>query len=939
MVELRRIEGGAGRGSGADGGEPELPGWSKGLFWAVPVLLALVLLLTGLDRLASFLADWLWFGAVDHRSVLVKILTTRAWLWLAGFATVAAIAGTSGLFAVRAAVADSSDGLLTLWGRRLLQWGTALAIAMVGTFFGSLVSEEWDMILRWLHAAPFGEADAVFDRDIGFYVFTLPALQSIRGWLLGIVVVSLLLTAGIHALAAQLQDRTLAFAGAMRRQLTTLVALAFLLVAWGQWLARYDLLFSPSGAVFGVGYTEANALLPARTVLSVIAVLCGISVFVAGFRTGRRSIVGTVVAWVVFALLGGTLLPGAVQRFRVEPSELARETPYLADHIESTRRAYALDRIRSRSHPARGEVGGRTIVENPGTVANVRLWDEGPLLDSYNQIQFFRLYYDFREVSTDRYRVGDQLRQVMLSTRELSPAKLPEEAQRWVNRRLQFTHGYGAAISPVTEVASDGRPAFLLKDVPPVGEIPLEKPEVYYGLESLDFVITNSRMQEFNYPGPEGPVYTHYEGTGGVELSSFFRKLLYAWTFRDVNILITGEIAPDSRIQYRREVRERISTITPYLRRDREVYPVVADGRLHWILDAYTITNRYPYSQPWNEDINYIRNSVKAVVDAYDGTVDYYVSDPDDPILRAYTSIFPGVFRPLDEMPESLRSHLRYPVDYFTIQVRTLLQYQMEDPVVFYNKEDQWSLPVGTSFGETSVLRPYYVVSRLPGEAAEEFLLIQPFTPDRRHNLVAWIAARNDGDGYGELVLYRFPSGRHVDGPNQVGARIDNDPVISEQFTLWGQVGSEVSRGLLLVIPVGDSILYAQPVFLQPETLEFPELRRIILADSRRVVMQPTMERAVAALVGELPAIAERGQLVEVRDEPDARSDSALADEDRPARAAPPDDGTGPSRAELQQLARELEEGLAVLESVLEEMRRLSREDDEGSAAEDPGPG
>ncbi len=581
-----------------------------------------------------------------------------------------------------------------------------------------------------------------------------------------------------------------------------LVGLVFLLAAWGRWLARYDLLYSERGAVFGVGYTDASALLPAQTALAFVALACAAAFFAGAFTASHRPMLWALLGWFAAAFLGGTVYPGAVQRLQVEPSELARETPFLADHIELTRRAYGLDRIRSQSHPARGDVSARTIAQNPGTVANVRLWDEGPLLDSYNQIQFFRLYYDFIEVATDRYRVDDELRQVMLSTRELSPNKLPEEAQRWVNRRLQFTHGYGAAMSPVTEVASDGRPAFLLKDVPPVGEIPLERPEVYYGLESLDFVITNSRMQEFNFPGPDGPVYTHYDGTGGVTLSSFFRKLLYAWHFRDLNVLITGEIESDSRIQYRREVRERVSTVTPFLLRDRSPYPVVADGRLFWIQDAYTTTNRYPYSQPWNQDINYIRNSVKTVVDAYHGTVDYYVSDPDDPLVQAYRSIFPGVFQPMEEMPDYLRAHVRYPRDYFTIQVGMLLQYQMEDPVVFYNKEDQWSLPVGTSFGKTSVLEPYYIVSRLPEEPREEFLLIQPFTPNNRHNLVAWIAARNDGDSYGELVLYRFPSGRHVDGPNQIGARIDNDPIISEQFTLWGQVGSEVGgRGSRSALP------------------------------------------------------------------------------------------------------------------------------------------
>ncbi|MFP4517784.1 MAG: UPF0182 family protein, partial [Desulfovibrionales bacterium] len=562
------------------------------------------------------------------------------------------------------------------------------------------------------------------------------------------------------------------------------------------------------------------------------------------------------------------VLPGLVQRLVVEPSELAREEQYLANNIASTRKAFGLEELRSSSHPARGEVDHQTIAENQGTIQNIRLWDEGPLLQSYNQIQFFRLYYDFQAVHTDRYTVKDEIRQVMLATRELSSEKLPSEAQRWVNKYLQFTHGYGVAMSPVTEVQAGGRPEFFIRDLPPTGEIPLERPEIYYGLKSLEYAIVNSRMQEFNFPGPDGPVYTHYQGTGGVPLDSLFRRLMYAWEFKDLNILISGEITPESRIQYRRTISERFSTLTPFLMRDREAYSVVADGKLYWLQDAYTTTTRYPYSTPWQNSFNYIRNSVKAVVDAYNGKVDYYVYDQEDPLIRTYQSIFPDLFKSRDAMPDYLQDHVRYPQDIFTVQTRMLLQYHMRDPVVFYNKEDQWSVPMQSSFGETEVLRPYYIVARLPGEEKEEFLLIQPFTPINRHNLVGWMAARSDGENYGDLVLFRFPTGRHVDGPSQVEARIDNDAIISEQFTLWGQVGSEVFRGILLVIPLGDSILYAEPVFLRPETIDFPELRRIILADSRQVVMHQTLDDAISALVGELPAVAPPVETEEEVEEP-----------------------------------------------------------------------
>jgi uncharacterized membrane protein (UPF0182 family) len=735
-------------------------------------------------------------------------------------------------------------------------------------------------------------------------IFTLPAVRLVHGWLIAAVTSLGLIMVAFHYLTARLRGEPRLFGDGARVQLAVLVAVLFLLIAAGHWLGRYELLYSPTGTVFGVGYTDDHVNLPGRALLTVVAVVTAGFVFAGGlFSSGYRWIVWPVAIWFVLLILVGSVAPWLVQRLRVEPAELALERDYLASNIELTRNAFGLEDLESRSHPARGAIDARTVADNRGTLRNVRLWDEGPLLQSYNQIQFFRLYYDFRAVHTDRYTVDGELRQVMLATRELSADKLPSEAQRWVNRRLQFTHGYGVAMSPVTEVEAGGRPSFFISDVPPVGVIPLERPEIYYGLQSLDHVIARSGMQEFNYPGPEGPEYTRYGGDGGVELSSFFRRLLFAWRFGDLNILISGEISRDSRIQYRRTVAERVAAIAPFLMRDRQPYVVVADGRLFWIQDAYTVTHRYPYATRWNGRLNYIRNSVKAVVDAYDGSVDYYVFDPDDPIIRTYQAIFPGLFKSREEMPEYLRAHVRFPLDLFTIQTQMLLQYHMRDPVVFYNKEDQWDVPVQTSFGQSAPLLPYYIVARLPGEQQEEFLLIQPFTPDKRHNLVGWMAARSDGEHYGELLLFRFPTGRHVDGPNQIEARIDNDAVISEQFTLWGQVGSEVSRGILLVIPLGDAILYAEPVFLKPETLEFPELRRIILVDARRVVMHQTLEASVAALVGELPAVAPLAEA---------------------AGLAQPD--VAPADAELvDALRRGLEETIERLRELLDRLERRSR--------------
>jgi len=832
------------------------------IFRWILLAVAVIVLWTGLSWATTFYTDWLWFSNLGHESVLLKVMTTRILLFLLGAALFLALAAPNLLAAHRATAGVRPGAGLGLpketyeKARSLLIQLAGAAVVLGAIFLAVKPSGEWEKFLIFLHGVPFNETDPIFQKDFSFYIFTLPALAFAHSWLQYAVLVIMVIVAAYYFLAGALRGEGFAFQGKVKSQLAVLGALLFVLLAVGHWLSRYELLYSPTGAVYGVGYTDNYVTMHARTLLAVVALVAAGLIVAGGYSRNNRLIISAVVLWLGLNLLAGSVIPALVQRLQVEPSELAREKSYLAHNIELTRRAYGLDGIKSRSHPALGEIDPEIVAQNQGTIQNIRLWDEGPLLQSYNQIQFFRLYYDFLAVHTDRYRTDGQVRQVMLATRELSADKLPTEAQRWVNRHLQFTHGYGLAMSPVTEIEAGGRPSFFIRDVPPVGQIPLKRPEIYHGLKSLDFLIVRSRMEEFNYPGPGGPVYTKYEGDGGVLLNSSFRRLIYASQFKDMNILISREINPDSRIQYRRTVPERFSTVTPFLLRDREAYSVVADGRLFWIQDAYTFTNRYPYSTPWRGRFNYIRNSVKAVVDAYHGRIDYYVFDPEDPMIRTYQAIFPDLFKSRDQMPDFLRPHTRYPLDFFTIQTEMLLQYHMEDSVVFYNKEDQWAVPVQTSFGRTEVLRPYYLVARLPGEEVEEFLLIQPFTPVDRHNLVGWIAARNDGGHYGELVQFRFPTGRHVDGPNQVEARIDNDVVISEQFTLWGQVGSEVFRGILLVIPLGDSLLYAEPVFLKPETLDFPELRRIILADSRKVVMHPTLDGSIGALAGHLPAVA-----------------------------------------------------------------------------------
>ncbi len=875
----------------------------------ISLAVILIVIWGGVSWGRTFYTDWLWFGNLGHEQILLRVVTAKIWLFLLGALIFAVLAAPNLYAAFRFDAGmkpQGSQGLPTKTlehAKRLLIWVAVGATALAALFLAGRPASEWETILRFLNGVAFNQADPIFQKDFSFYVFTLPALSFARSWLITVVVLIMVIVAGFYYIAGMLRGERFALTGKVKAHLAVLGAVLFVLIAAGHWLGRYELLFSSIGAVYGIGYTGDHITLPARTLLTVIA-LVSAGLLVAGiYSKTNRLILYSVGLWIGLNLLAGSVIPGLVQRLIVEPSELARETPYLASNIKLTRQAYGLERLQPRSHPALGVLDSQVAAQNQGTIQNVRLWDEGPLLQIYNQIQFFRLYYDFKAVHTDRYRPDGQLRQVMLATRELAAEKLPAEAQRWVNRHLQFTHGYGVAMSPVTAVEADGRPAFVIQDVPPVGKIPLKRPEIYYGLKSLDFLITRSGMQEFNYPGPAGPVYTRYEGKGGVLLSSFFRRLIYAWQFMDINILISREINPDSLIQYRRTVQERFSTVTPFLLRDREAYSVVADGRLFWIQDAYTVTDRYPYSTPWQRRFNYMRNSVKAVVDAYHGTLDYYVSDPADPLIRTYQGIFPGLFKSMDELPGFLQPHIRYPLDLFSVQTEMLLQYHMEDPVVFYNKEDQWAIPVQASFGKTQALKPYYIVARLPSEEKEEFLLIQPFTPNNRHNLVGWMAARNDGKAYGELVLFRFPTGRHVDGPNQVEARIGNDAVISEQFTLWGQGGSQVFRGIPLVIPLGDHILYAEPVFLRPASLDFPELRRIILADSRQIAMHRTLDDSIRALVGHLPAVA---PVVEVEEKPVAPTAPGLIPE------------------ALETLRRGLQEAVDKLQEALKQLKQIA---------------
>jgi uncharacterized membrane protein (UPF0182 family) len=552
-------------------------------------------------------------------------------------------------------------------------------------------------------------------------------------------------------------------------------------------------------------------------------------------------------------LVGGSVYPAFLHKFFVAPNELVKETPYIQRNIAATRRGFGLDAIEERNISGQAVLGREEVDRNGATFRNIRLWDHRPLLDTFSQVQEIRTYYDFTTVSNDRYMINGEYRQTMLSPRELSSESIP--TKNWINETLTFTHGYGLTLGPVTQVTPEGLPVLLVKDIPPVStaaEIKITRPEIYYGKLSSSHVIVNTKSKEFDYPAGEENVFTEYAGAGGVRINSLLKRLAFAAHFGSMKLLLSNDITARSRVLYHRNIAERVRRVFPFLRLDSDPHMVVADdGRLVWMYDAYTVSDRFPYSQPIPSGVNYIRNAVKITVEAYDGSLKFYLADPADPIAQTIAKAFPGVLRPFAEMPADLRRHIRYPLDLFGIQTDVYSTYHMEDPQSFYNREDQWEIPVMGTQGERAQMESYYTVMKLPGEQMEEFILMLPFNPKKKDNLSAWMAARCDGEQYGKLVVYRFPKDRLVYGPKQIVARINQDTEISRQVSLWDQRGSSVIQGTLLVIPVENSLLYVQPLYLRAETGKIPELKRVIVAYENRIAMEETLERALARIFGQ----------------------------------------------------------------------------------------
>jgi uncharacterized membrane protein (UPF0182 family) len=749
--------------------------------------------------------------------------------------------------------------------QRLLTPVTALLALLIGIS----ASAEWQTVLLYRHAQPFGLGDPLFGRDVAFYVFQLPLWQRALRWAFGIILLTLLATALVYFLGRVLvlTSRGPVITARARAHLLGLLAVLLFAKAADFWLDRYELLYSQRGAVFGATYTDVHATLPALQWLAVLAALCGFTALVHVFRRSARPVLAGLVVLVVGWMAGVWAFPTLMQRLRVAPNALVAEAPYIAHHIGLTRRAFALDRIEERDFPARETLTAGDLARNAPTLKNVRLWDQAPLLATFAQLQEIRTYYRFVDVDNDRYTIDGEYQQVMLSARELSYQNLPRDVQgqdadrQWINEHLQYTHGYGAVVGPVNRITAEGLPELYIKDIPPTPRTSLRmtRPEIYFGEVSNEYVFVRTRSQEIDYPASAGDenVYTTYSGRGGVVVGSFWRRLLLSIRFGSYRILLSPEIMAESRVLFHRQVGERVRRIAPFLRFDADPYLVIRDnGRLVWLLDAYTVTDRFPYSERVPGLGNYVRNAVKVAIDAYDGTVSFYIADAEDPIVRAYSAMFPGLLAPIDAMPTDLRAHVRYPTGFFAVQARMYATYHMQDPRVFYNKEDLWSVPRMPEAGREREQDPYYTIMRIPGEAREEFVLLMPFTPLRRDNMIAWLAARSDGPAYGRLVAFLFPKQRLVFGPRQVAARIDQDAVISQQLTLWSQRGSTVLRGSLLAVPVEESLVYVQPLYLAAEKGSIPELKRVIVAYGNQIAMGENFETSLQSIFGRRPGLA-----------------------------------------------------------------------------------
>ena len=879
------------------------------------ILLAFLgVLLTTLLVAPELLVEYLWLGELGYEGVFWTIRTTQVVLFLIVFVVAAAYFGLN--------FRSLLGRIPPLWASRWSQEGEApdlggkpltrdrlkrmayVVAGLLSLLFATGFSGRWDDLLRYWYAGSYGQSDPIFGADLAYHMLELPFLQATQSAVVGLAFLGLLALVTGYVIAGEIgvQDGQFRIKAAPLRHIGVNVIFLLLGWAWGFYLDRYAMLQEAgAGAVFGAGYTDVNVMLPALEVMIIATLVLAGLVGYNLFRQNLRLLGYGVLGYVVVLIGGLVLAPSLVNQLTVLPNELELERPYLEHNIEMTREAYDLNTITETSYPARPNLTTQDIENNKETIENVRLWDPRLLIDTYKQLQQIRTYYEFYSVDVDRYTIDGQYRQVMLSPRELTQ-RLPQGSNNWVNRHLQYTHGYGSVANLVARQGTEGSPEFLVKDLPPVASdstLAVDNPAIYYGERIPNYRLVSTSARELHYPKGDENVYTSYEGDGGVSIDGFWEQLLFAYYTGDFNILLTDYLTDDSQIQFWNSIGERVRRVAPFLQFDNDPYFVLSDKRQYWIQDAYTTSRSFPYSEPIRnqrgyEGVQYIRNSVKIVVDAYSGDVTLYVSNPEDPIIETYQRIFPDLFKPLDEMPDNLRKHIRYPQDLFEMQVERYKRYHMTNPQIFYNNEDLWTRPREQYAGQQRIMEPYYIMTRLPDSDQQQFMLMTPMTPENRDNMISWIAAKSDAPNYGELVVYKLPKERLIYGPNQIESRIDQDTEISRQLSLWDQRGSNVIRGNLIVVPIEESFLYVEPIFLIAENIKIPQMQRVIVAYGERVAMEKTLRQSLNQVMGE--------QVMQTREEMLAGMEQAAT----AAQAAAPQQVEGLQRAkDLIQEARE----------------------------------
>lgn len=840
------------------------------------VILFAVFYLLGLFM--DYYADWLWFRNLTYASVFDTMILTQIIAFLSFFIIFAFFAGIhlrlayqrGGLSRQNSFLPedDPRQLILPLYRGKAIVWFWGVVILFFAIIMGTSASSHWSQFLQFFHSTTFGIKEPIFGKDVGFYIFKLPTYQFITGWYLFMVALTFIAVSFSYYL-----DSAFAFTGnslhitkPVKSHLINLSAFFALGISASYYLKLFDILYSSHGVAYGPSYMDVHAQIPAYWTILALSLIITLLLFLYPLLKNKKVILYGIGTWIVVLVGFVWIYPSLVEQYIVKPNELKKETPYILNNIRLTRYAYGLNKIKVRPFPVDQSITYKNIQENRRTIENVRLWDRRPLIQTYKQLQEIRLYYDFKSVQVDRYHFK-KYTEVAIAARELPISEIPVRAQTWVNDHLIFTHGYGLVMSPVNKITPDGMPKLIIKNIPPVTttSLKLKQMDIYYGEETDQYVLVNTKVKEFDYPKGNKNVYTNYAGKGGVLISNLFKRLVFAWKFSDIKILLTGYLTDHSRIMFYRNIQQRDRTIAPFLAYDSQPYLVVGkDGNLYWIHDAYTTTNMFPYSEPVYQNstersINYINNSVKVVINAYNGDVSYYVINPKDPLIRSFEKIYPKLFKPFSEMPNFLKAHIRYPIDLFNIQVKMYNTYHMTDPKVFYNQEDLWTVPNEVYNNSQQKMLPYYIIMRLPKTKREEFILMLPLSPANKDNMIAWICARSDAPHYGDLFVYTLPKDKLIYGPMQIEARINQKPDISSELTLWGQQGSQVIKGNQLVIPIKNSFIYVEPVYLQSEQGQIPELKRVIVAFKDRIEMKKTLDKALQAVFnggnisGEIP--------------------------------------------------------------------------------------